>query len=61
MYAKELKAQVQHDAYVVNTHLVAEALLRAAVAERAGAPRITPRDARGHAAGVPPRRPRFQN
>jgi hypothetical protein len=41
MYAKELKAQVRGDAYVVDTHLVAEALLRAAIAERASAPAIT--------------------
>jgi hypothetical protein len=45
MYAKELKAQVRDDAYVVDAHLVAEALLRAAVAQRANTLRITRRGA----------------
>jgi hypothetical protein len=45
MYPKELKAQVRDDAYVVDAHLVAEALLRAAVAQRANTLRITRRGA----------------
>ena len=34
MYTKALKAQVEHDMYVVDAQLVAEALLRRAAARR---------------------------
>jgi hypothetical protein len=57
MYVKELKERVAHDAYVVDPHLVAEALLRHAAARRAGAPTVTRRGARDRAAAVPIRRP----
>ena len=57
MYMKEIKERVEHDAYVVDAHLVAEALLRRAAAHRAGAPTVTRRGARDRAAVVPPRRP----
>jgi hypothetical protein len=57
MYLKELKERVEHDAYVVDTHLVAEALLRRAAARKAGAPSITRRGARDRAAAAPTRRP----
>jgi hypothetical protein len=57
MYVKELKALVQHDDYVVDPQLVAEALLRRAAAHRAGAPSITRRGARDRAAATP--RPRL--
>ena len=60
MYVKELKAQVQHDAYVVDTHLVAEALLRAAVAHRLRDPTVRRPDARDPAA-VALRQPRFRS
>jgi hypothetical protein len=50
MYTKALKAQVEHDMYVVDAQLVAEALLRHAI--RSHPPRaITRRDARGRVAG----------
>jgi hypothetical protein len=57
MYAKELKAQVRDDAYVVDAHLVAEALLRAAVARRARALTITRRGADDRVAAGRPERP----
>jgi hypothetical protein len=60
MYAKELKAQVQHDAYVVDTQLVAEALLRAAVKQRITAASLSRRGARDHATSAARPRPRFQ-
>jgi hypothetical protein len=55
MYTKALKAQVEHDMYVVDAQLVAEALLRHAAAGRA----ITRRGARVRAAGDPSPRPRI--
>ena len=57
MYLKELKQRVEHDSYVVDPHLVAEALLRRAAARRADAPVITRRGARDRAASPRPRRP----
>jgi hypothetical protein len=57
MYVKELKDRVEHDAYVVDPHLVAEALLRRAAARRAGAPSVTRRGARDRAASGPVQRP----
>jgi hypothetical protein len=53
MYTKALKAQVEHDMYVVDVQLVAQALLRRAAADRA----ITRRGARGRAAGDQSPRP----
>ncbi|MCW3002107.1 MAG: hypothetical protein JWQ20_1405 [Conexibacter sp.] len=53
MYVKELKAQVQDDLYVVDPHLVAEALLRKAASRRADAPSVSRRGARDHAAAAP--------
>jgi hypothetical protein len=53
MYTKALKAQVEHDMYVVDTQLVAEALLRRTAASRA----ITRRGARVRAAGDQSPRP----
>jgi hypothetical protein len=58
MYVKELKARVQDDAYVVDPHLVAEALLRRAAALRADAPSVTRRGARDRAAAGHHLRPR---
>jgi hypothetical protein len=58
MYLKELKERVEHDAYVVDAHLVAEALLRRAAARRVGAPTVTRRGARDRAAAAPTRPPR---
>jgi hypothetical protein len=57
MYAKELKAQVRDDAYVVDAHLVAEALLRAAHARRTSVLRITRRGADDRVAAGHPGRP----
>jgi ribosomal protein S3 len=57
MYVKELKERVEHDAYVVDAHRVAEAMLRRAAARRADAPSITRRGARDRAAATPNRRP----
>jgi hypothetical protein len=57
MYLKELKARVEHDMYVVDARLVAEALLRRAAERRAGVPTITRRGARDRAAAAPTRRP----
>jgi hypothetical protein len=57
MYVKELKERVEHDEYVVDAHLVAEAMLRRAAATKAGAPTITRRGARDRAAVAPSRRP----
>jgi hypothetical protein len=54
MYTKALKAQVEHDMYVVDVQLVAEALLRRAAADRP----ITPRGARGRVVGAQSPRPR---
>ena len=54
MYTKALKAQVEHDMYVVDAQLVAEALLRKAAAGRA----ITRRGARVRAAAARSPRPR---
>jgi hypothetical protein len=57
MYLKELKERVEHDAYVIDPHLVAEALLRRAAERRAGVPTVTRRGARDRAAAAPIRRP----
>jgi len=57
MYVKELKERVEHDTYVVDAYLVAEALLRRAAARKADAPSITRRGARDRAAAAPTRRP----
>lgn len=54
MYTKALKAQVEHDMYVVDAQLVAEALLRNAAAGRA----IIRRGARVRAAAARSPRPR---
>jgi ribosomal protein S3 len=56
MYVKELKDRVEHDAYVVDAQLVAEAMLRRVAARKAGAPTVTRRGARDRAAVAPPRR-----
>jgi hypothetical protein len=53
MYVKQIKDQVEHDTYVVDPHLVAEALLRRAAARRADAPSITRRGARDRSASGP--------
>jgi hypothetical protein len=53
MYLKELKQRVEHDTYVIDPYLVAEALLRRAAARRADVPTVTRRGARDRAA--PPR------
>jgi hypothetical protein len=58
MDLKDLKARVEHDEYVVDAQLVAEALLRRAAARRADTPTVTRRGARDRAAASPPRRPR---
>jgi hypothetical protein len=58
MYLKELKQQVEHETYVIDPHLVAEALLRRAAARRADVPTVTRRGARDRAASARPRRPR---
>jgi len=58
MYLKELKARVEHDEYVVDARLVAEALLRRAAAPRADAPKVTRRGARDRSGAAPTRRPR---
>jgi hypothetical protein len=55
MYTKALKAQVEHDMYVVDVQLVAEALLRRAAADRA----VSRRGARVRAAGDQSPRPRI--
>lgn len=57
MYLKELKERVEHDAYEVDAHRVAEALLRRAAERRAGVPTVTRRGARDRAAAAPRRRP----
>lgn len=57
MYVKQLKERVEHDAYVVDAHQVAEAMLRHAAARREGAPTISRRGARDRAASSPNRRP----
>jgi hypothetical protein len=57
MYMKTLKERVEHDAYVVDAHLVAEAMLRHAAARRTDAPAVTRRGARDRAATSPSRRP----
>jgi hypothetical protein len=57
MYLKELKQRVEHDTYVVDPHLVAEALLRRAAARRADVPTITRRGARGRAGSARLQRP----
>ena len=54
MYTKVLKAQVAHQEYVVDTHLVAEALLRRAAADRA----VSRRGARVRAVAARTPRPR---
>jgi hypothetical protein len=57
MYVKELKERVEHDVYVVDAHLVAEALMQRVAARRADAPTVSRRGARDRAASVPsPRR-----
>jgi len=50
MYTKALKAQVEHDMYVVDAHLVAEALLRRAAPSHPSRA-VTRRGARARAAG----------
>jgi hypothetical protein len=57
MHLKELKERVEHDAYVVDAHLVAEALLRRAAERRAGVPAVSRRGARDRAAAAPTLRP----
>ena len=57
MYMKQLKERVAHDAYVVDAHQVAEAMLRHAAARRTEAQTITRRGARDRAATSPSRRP----
>jgi hypothetical protein len=57
MYLKELKERVEHDDYVVDAHLVAEALLRRAAERSADVPTITRRGARDRAAAGPCPRP----
>jgi hypothetical protein len=58
MYVKELKERVEHDAYVVDAHLVAEAMMQRVAARRADTPTLTRRGARDRAAAAPsPRRP----
>jgi hypothetical protein len=57
MYVKELKERVEHDTYVIDAHLVAEALLRRAAAQRADATAVSRRGARDRAAAAPRRRP----
>jgi hypothetical protein len=58
MYLKTLKAQVEHDTYVVDTHLVAAAMLRRAVANRTNEIAITRRGARVRAVAARSPRPR---
>jgi hypothetical protein len=61
MDVNEIKARVRDDRYVVDPHQVAAAMLRRAAPRGAltahGGP-VSPRDARGHAAGAVPPRPR---
>jgi hypothetical protein len=57
MYVKELKERVEHDSYVVDAQLVAEALMQRVAARRADAPTVTRRGARDRAAAAPSRRP----
>ena len=57
MYVKQIKERVEHDTYVVDAHLVAEALLRRAAARRAAGPTVTRRGARDRAAAASTRRP----
>lgn len=59
MYVKELKERLEHDNYVIDAHLVAEAMLRRAAARRAdGAPPVSRGGARDRAASAQSRRPR---
>jgi hypothetical protein len=58
MYVKELKERVEHDTYVIDEHLVAEAMLRRVAARRSAAPAVSRRGARDRAASAPSRRPR---
>jgi hypothetical protein len=58
MYLKTLKARVEHDAYVVDTQLVAAAMLRRAVANRTNEIAITQRGARVRAVAARSPRPR---
>jgi hypothetical protein len=58
MHVKELKAQVEDDAYVVEPRLVAEALLRRAAVLRAQASPVSRRGARGPAGPCLAPRPR---
>jgi hypothetical protein len=58
MYLKDLKERVAQDAYVVDPHQVAEAMLRRAAERRAGAPTLTRRGARARAAAGQTRPPR---
>jgi hypothetical protein len=58
MYVKQLKERVEHDNYVIDAHLVAEAILRHAAARRAEAPTVTRRGARDRAASAPRPHPR---
>ena len=57
MYVKELKERVEHDAYVVDAHLVAEAMMRRVAARRADAPTVSRRGARVRAVAARTPRP----
>lgn len=58
MYVKELKERLEHDNYVVDAHLVAEAMLRQAAERCFAKPAVSRRGARDRAASAPSRRPR---
>jgi hypothetical protein len=58
MYLKTLKERVEHDTYVVDTHLVAEAMLRRAAANKANELAISRRGARVRAIAARSPRPR---
>jgi hypothetical protein len=57
MYVKQLKERVEHDNYVIDAHLVAEAMLRHAAARRSEAPTVSRRGARDRAGAPQSRRP----
>lgn len=57
MYVKELKERLEHDNYVIDAHLVAEAMLRHAAERRSATPAVSRRGARDRAASTPSRRP----
>lgn len=58
MYVKQLKERVEHDNYVIDAHLVAEAMLRHAAARRAEGRTVSRRGARDRSASAQSRRPR---